>query len=209
MRSIAVRQGSMRRHEVGCAVRRDPAPPATREWRCRSRSSASGRWFCCRCRDSGEARGFSGRCWSPRQASPCSGGSPTSKDARTGSPHTRDGKPGSGSWPARRCSAAAISLALFQAGVAGALDDALGAIALAIAGVALVIGPWLLRLTRELRRERSERVRSQERADVAAHLHDSVLQTLALIQRQAGDSADRQPAGPDPGTRAAELVVRA
>ncbi len=85
--------------------------------------------------------------------------------------------------------AAAISLALFQAGVAGALDEALGAIALAVAGVALVIGPWLLRLTRELRRERSERVRSQERADVAAHLHDSVLQTLALIQRQAGDSA--------------------
>ncbi len=84
--------------------------------------------------------------------------------------------------------AAATSLALFQAGVAGALDDTLGAIALAMAGVTLVIGPWLLRLTRELRRERAERVRSQERADVAAHLHDSVLQTLALIQRQASDS---------------------
>ena len=85
--------------------------------------------------------------------------------------------------------AAAVSLALFQAGVAGALDDALGAVALAVAGVALVIGPWLLRLTRELRRERAERVRSQERADVAAHLHDSVLQTLALIQRRADDTA--------------------
>lgn len=85
--------------------------------------------------------------------------------------------------------AGAVSLALFQAGVAGALDDALGAIVLAVAGVGLVIGPWLLRLTRELRRERAERVRSQERADVAAHLHDSVLQTLALIQRQATDSA--------------------
>jgi phage shock protein PspC (stress-responsive transcriptional regulator)/signal transduction histidine kinase len=85
--------------------------------------------------------------------------------------------------------AAAIWLALFQAGVAGALDDAIGAILLAVAGVALVIGPWLLRLTRDLRTERQERVRSQERADVAAHLHDSVLQTLALIQRQAGDPA--------------------
>lgn len=85
--------------------------------------------------------------------------------------------------------AGAVSLALFQAGVAGALDDALGAIGLAVAGVGLVIGPWLLRLTRELRRERAGRVRSQERADVAAHLHDSVLQTLALIQRQAGDAA--------------------
>ncbi|MEJ7774317.1 MAG: PspC domain-containing protein [Nocardioidaceae bacterium] len=85
--------------------------------------------------------------------------------------------------------AGAVSLALFQAGVADALDDALGAIALAVAGVGLVIGPWLLRLTRELRRERAERVRSQERADVAAHLHDSVLQTLAMIQRRATDSA--------------------
>jgi phage shock protein PspC (stress-responsive transcriptional regulator) len=84
---------------------------------------------------------------------------------------------------------AASWLALFQAGVAGALDDAIGAILLAVAGVALVIGPWLLRLTRDLRTERQERIRSQERADVAAHLHDSVLQTLALIQRQAGDPA--------------------
>jgi signal transduction histidine kinase len=38
-----------------------------------------------------------------------------------------------------------------------------------------------------LQDERAERVRTQERADVAAHLHDSVLQTLALIQRQASD----------------------
>src|SRR5699024_6162317 len=36
---------------------------------------------------------------------------------------------------------------------------------------------------------REARVRSEERADVAAHLHDSVLQTLALIQRSAGDPA--------------------
>jgi signal transduction histidine kinase len=59
---------------------------------------------------------------------------------------------------------------------------------LALAGGALVLGPWLLRLSRDLSRERAERIRSQERADVAAHLHDSVLQTLALIQRQAGDA---------------------
>ncbi len=82
----------------------------------------------------------------------------------------------------------AVGLALFQAGVADALDAALGAILLAVVGVGLVIGPWLLRLTRDLRHERGERMRSQERADVAAHLHDSVLQTLALIQRQAGDA---------------------
>lgn len=84
--------------------------------------------------------------------------------------------------------AAAVWLSLFQAGVAGALDDVMGAILLAVGGISLVLGPWLLQLTRDLRMERRERVRSQERADVAAHLHDSVLQTLALIQRQAGDA---------------------
>ena len=85
--------------------------------------------------------------------------------------------------------AGAVFLAAFQAGASGALDDAFGAIVLAVLGVAVVLGPWLLRLTHDLRAERAERIRSQERADVAAHLHDSVLQTLALIQRQAGDSA--------------------
>lgn len=84
--------------------------------------------------------------------------------------------------------AAAVWLSLFTAGVSGALDDVLGAILLAVGGIALVTGPWLLRLRHALTRERRERVRSQERADVAAHLHDSVLQTLALIQRQAGDA---------------------
>jgi signal transduction histidine kinase len=52
-------------------------------------------------------------------------------------------------------------------------------------GVALVFGPWIARLLRDLGEERRERIRSEERADMAAHLHDSVLQTLALIQRHA------------------------
>jgi signal transduction histidine kinase/phage shock protein PspC (stress-responsive transcriptional regulator) len=52
-------------------------------------------------------------------------------------------------------------------------------------GVAVVFGPWILRLAVQLRDERRERIRSEERADMAAHLHDSVLQTLALIQRHA------------------------
>ncbi len=47
--------------------------------------------------------------------------------------------------------------------------------------------PWWLRLARERDRERQARVRSEERAEVAAHLHDSVLQTLSLIQRNADD----------------------
>jgi len=54
-------------------------------------------------------------------------------------------------------------------------------------GLALIFGPWLWRLTHALVEERSERIRSDERAEMAAHLHDSVLQTLAMIQRQADD----------------------
>jgi signal transduction histidine kinase/phage shock protein PspC (stress-responsive transcriptional regulator) len=59
---------------------------------------------------------------------------------------------------------------------------------LGIAGLALVVGPWALRLVNDLGAERSERIRTQERADMAAHLHDSVLQTLALIQKNSGDA---------------------
>jgi signal transduction histidine kinase/phage shock protein PspC (stress-responsive transcriptional regulator) len=54
-----------------------------------------------------------------------------------------------------------------------------------VAGVLLVAGPWFYALLTDLTAERRERIRSQERADLAAHLHDSVLQTLALIQRHA------------------------
>ena len=51
----------------------------------------------------------------------------------------------------------------------------------------MIFAPWMVRLARELAAERSTRIRSQERAEVAAHLHDSVLQTLALVQRRADD----------------------
>ena len=50
---------------------------------------------------------------------------------------------------------------------------------------ALILAPWWIRLVRGLADERAERIRSQERAELAAHLHDSVLQTLALMQRRA------------------------
>jgi signal transduction histidine kinase len=52
----------------------------------------------------------------------------------------------------------------------------------------LVVGPWVWRLVRERAAERSERIRTQERAELAARVHDSVLQTLALIQRDSGDA---------------------
>jgi signal transduction histidine kinase len=57
------------------------------------------------------------------------------------------------------------------------------AVGLTIAGILLIFGPWVWRLIGQLGTERSERVRSEERAEMAAHLHDSVLQTLALMQR--------------------------
>ncbi|MCW2862396.1 MAG: putative signal transduction histidine kinase [Actinoallomurus sp.] len=61
-----------------------------------------------------------------------------------------------------------------------------------LAGVAVVLAPWLLRLWRDLDTERRERIRSQERAEVAAHVHDSVLHTLTLIQRSAQDPREVQ-----------------
>jgi signal transduction histidine kinase len=61
-----------------------------------------------------------------------------------------------------------------------------------LAGVAVVVAPWLLRLWRDLDTERRERIRSQERAEVAAHVHDSVLHTLTLIQRSAHDPREVQ-----------------
>lgn len=71
----------------------------------------------------------------------------------------------------------------------GTFRDVGIATALGLLGLALIAGPWLIRLTSDLGEERAERVRSQERADVAAHLHDSVLQTLTLIQKSAADPA--------------------
>ncbi len=59
-----------------------------------------------------------------------------------------------------------------------------------LAGVAVVVAPWWLRLWRALADERAARARESERADIAAHLHDSVLQTLALIRARADDPAE-------------------
>jgi signal transduction histidine kinase/phage shock protein PspC (stress-responsive transcriptional regulator) len=61
------------------------------------------------------------------------------------------------------------------------------ATSITIIGVALVLGPWLTRLAQQATADRRERIRAAEREAMAAHLHDSVLQTLALIQRTADD----------------------
>jgi signal transduction histidine kinase len=67
------------------------------------------------------------------------------------------------------------------------LRNGLLALLVVIAGLALVFGPWLSRLGSELVNERRARIRERERAEMAAHLHDSVLQTLAMVQRRADD----------------------
>jgi signal transduction histidine kinase len=53
------------------------------------------------------------------------------------------------------------------------------------AALLLLVGPWLWRLALDRDAERTARVRVEERSEVAARIHDSVLQTLALIQRHA------------------------
>lgn len=103
---------------------------------------------------------------------------------------------GRGGWAAYARTAAGallivLAIGMFAVGsgrfeVAG---DLLVAAALGVVGLALVLVPWAVRLLDDLGTERAERVRTQERADLAAHLHDSVLQTLALIQKNADDGA--------------------
>ena len=66
----------------------------------------------------------------------------------------------------------------------------IGAAFAVLAGVALALAPWALRVNRELIAERSARAREAERADIAAHLHDSVLQTLAAIQQRSEPGSD-------------------
>ncbi|MGA8257999.1 MAG: ATP-binding protein, partial [Nocardioides sp.] len=103
---------------------------------------------------------------------------------------------GGGGWAAYARVAAGVALilaAIFLFGWDdGSLRQARGAVIagmLGVLGIGVVVGPWVWRIASELTDERAERVRTQERADVAAHLHDSVLQTLALIQKNADDSA--------------------
>ena len=56
---------------------------------------------------------------------------------------------------------------------------------LVLVGAAILLGPWWLGIARDLAEERRARIRAEERADMAARVHDSVLQTLAMIQRRA------------------------
>ncbi len=75
-------------------------------------------------------------------------------------------------------------------GSAAQLGNVLTAALAVIAGVGLLAGPYLVRMTQDLSEERLMRIRAQERAEVAAHVHDSVLHTLTLIQRNADDGSE-------------------
>jgi signal transduction histidine kinase len=89
----------------------------------------------------------------------------------------------------------AIGVALALGGVAvlilghtsAAALRPLGGAVLLIAAIVVILGPWWLSLVRDLMSERQARALAEERAQMAAHVHDSVLQTLALIQRGADD----------------------
>jgi signal transduction histidine kinase len=80
-------------------------------------------------------------------------------------------------------------LFLRDAGVFSDRVAPVGTTSTAVLVIALLLGPFLYSLARRLSLERAERIRTEERAEMAAHLHDSVLQTLALIQRRADDPA--------------------
>jgi signal transduction histidine kinase/phage shock protein PspC (stress-responsive transcriptional regulator) len=90
---------------------------------------------------------------------------------------------------------AAVGVALVVVGAAAILgpanlDGTSGGLVAALvvaAGLTLVSSPWWVRMARDLAAERSARIREQERAEVAAHVHDSVLHTLTLIQRHVDD----------------------
>ena len=82
--------------------------------------------------------------------------------------------------------AVAVAILVVTAPV-GAGARGLLAVGLGVAAVVIVVLPWIVRARRQLARARADQRVADARADMAAHLHDSVLQTLALIQRRADD----------------------
>ena len=85
-----------------------------------------------------------------------------------------------------------VGIVVFSRFSFAALRDGLVAGLIVTIGVGLILGPWVLRAVRTAMAERRERVRSEERAEMAAHLHDSVLQTLTLIQKRSATGTDQE-----------------
>ena len=84
----------------------------------------------------------------------------------------------------------AALLFLFANDALGPVQDAAITVAVVLVTVTLVLAPFLWRLGRRLTAERAARIRTEERAEVAAHLHDSVLQTLTLMQKRSDEPAE-------------------
>ncbi len=97
------------------------------------------------------------------------------------------------SWTLARVAAgvamAVVGLVLLTTRGQGLADlwDVIIAVLVVLVGLSLIMTPIVARLWSDFRTEQSARIRATERADIAAHLHDSVLQTLTLIQRQSSD----------------------
>jgi signal transduction histidine kinase/phage shock protein PspC (stress-responsive transcriptional regulator) len=83
---------------------------------------------------------------------------------------------------------AGVSAVFWLQGSAAHLGAVLQAALAVLVGITLLAGPYLVRMTQDLSEERLMRIRAQERAEVAAHVHDSVLHTLTLIQRNADNA---------------------
>jgi signal transduction histidine kinase len=92
----------------------------------------------------------------------------------------------------------AVALVLVIAGLSILLSGHVGVatlrplsgLILVVAAIVILLGPWWLRVARDLMLERQARARAEERTEIAARVHDSVLQTLALIQRNADQPAE-------------------
>ncbi|MEU9398675.1 ATP-binding protein [Streptomyces sp. SID4985] len=85
---------------------------------------------------------------------------------------------------------AGVSAIFVMQGSAAHLGAVLQAALAVFVGITLLAGPYLVRVTQDLSAERLMRIRAQERAEVAAHVHDSVLHTLTLIQRNADNAGE-------------------
>lgn len=85
---------------------------------------------------------------------------------------------------------AGVSAVFVLQGSTAHLGSVLQAALAVLVGIALLAGPYLVRMTQDLSEERLMRIRAQERAEVAAHVHDSVLHTLTLIQRNAENAGE-------------------
>ena len=83
--------------------------------------------------------------------------------------------------------AGAALIVLSRTGALDSIGESILTILVVLLALALILAPFWWRLGRNLAAERRERIRSQERSEMAAHIHDSVLQTLTLVQRRASD----------------------